>query len=236
MEYPLKEYYIRYLTNVRRVSPSSVNHYLDAINWISKYLVGKGLLRDKLFEISDYETLEKLTDVLLNDSSFVEMNKRGHQMYTAGLNNYLRFAKGDEFESIGREIFLLDVPVEISGTVTTEISKWKRSGIIKEQSLKMAHYECEIDSYHKTFTAKRNGKQYMEGHHTIPLNRQASFASSLDVYANIVCLCPICHRLLHYGQNTDKIPLLNKIYYTRSERLAHSGIKLSSDDFIELAI
>ncbi len=24
-------------------------------------------------------------------------------------------------------------------------------------------------------------------------------ACSLDVYANIICLCPICHRLLHYG-------------------------------------
>ena len=67
------------------------------------------------------------------------------------------------------------------------------------QSIESAKYECEINSKHKTFTAKSTGMPYMEGHHMLPMKYQDRFKSSLDVYANIICLCPICHRLLHYG-------------------------------------
>lgn len=146
-----------------------MNHYLDAINWISKYLVNKGLLQASLYEILDLELLDQLTGILLKDSSFIEMNKRGHQMYTVGLNNYLRFAKGEGFERIGSQVVLMDAPMDMPGSTTSLVKKQKRSGIIKEQSLKLAQYECEIDAYHKTFTAERTEKPYMEGHHSIPL-------------------------------------------------------------------
>lgn len=35
----LREYYIRYLRDVRNSSDRTVNHYLGALNTISKYLV-----------------------------------------------------------------------------------------------------------------------------------------------------------------------------------------------------
>lgn len=73
----------------------------------------------------------------------------------------------------------------------------------------------------------------MEGHHAIPMKKQESFDVSLDVYANIICLCPICHRLLHYGEDCDKDNLLNKIYYDRADRLASSGIRLSKEEFVK---
>lgn len=38
-EFVLKEYYIRYLRDVRKLSESSIKHYLDALNNISKYLL-----------------------------------------------------------------------------------------------------------------------------------------------------------------------------------------------------
>ena len=41
----LKEYYVRYLTDVRNLSQSSVKHYIDALNNISRYLVSKNLLK-----------------------------------------------------------------------------------------------------------------------------------------------------------------------------------------------
>lgn len=40
----LKEYYVRYLTDVRNLSQSSVKHYVDALNNISRYLVSKNLV------------------------------------------------------------------------------------------------------------------------------------------------------------------------------------------------
>ena len=125
MEYRLKEYFKRYLADVRGVSSSSVNHYLDAINWISKYLVNKGLLQASLYEILDLELLDQLTGILLKDSSFIEMNKRGHQMYTAGLNNYLRFAKGEGFERIRSQVVLMDVPMDMPGSTTSLVKKQK---------------------------------------------------------------------------------------------------------------
>ena len=44
----------------------------------------------------------------------------------------------------------------------------------------------------------------------IPMKKQQTFSTSLDVYANVVCLCPVCHRLLHYGLDDNK-----KIYLIR---------------------
>ena len=237
MEYPLREYYKKYLVDVRLLSISSVNHYIDAINWISKFLVKRGLIKESLYEILDLDVLEQLVSVILADSEFYAMNKRGHQMYTSGLNNYLRFAKGEGFDQVTLQSSLMDIPLQTPNSIqSSKFNTWQRSGIIKEQSLEMARYECEVDSRHKTFIASKNGKQYMEGHHAIPMRLQESFNTSLDVYANIVCVCPICHRLLHYGQSDDKQPVLNKIYYMRSDRLANSGIRLSCDDFIDLAI
>ena len=74
----------------------------------------------------------------------------------------------------------------------------------------------------------------MEGHHIIPLRHQEEFNVSLDVYANVICLCPTCHRMLHYARTEDKLDSLNMIYHERADRLATSGIRLSNDDFIEL--
>ena len=234
-DYPLREYYIRYLTGVRKVSMSTVKHYLDAINWISRFLADKGLINDKLFEVLDADSLKHLSEVLLSDAEFVSMNKRGHQMYTASLNNYIRFADGVEFERIGQKIKSMDVPMPIADKSESTLRKeWKRSRIIKDQSIIIAHYKCEVDSNHKTFVAARSGKPYMEGHHSIPMRFQGSFHNSLDVYANIVCLCPICHRLLHFGRREEKLPALNKIYFDRAERMAHSGIQVSHDEFIDM--
>ena len=70
----------------------------------------------------------------------------------------------------------------------------------------------------------------------IPMKKQPVFNTSLDLYANIVCLCPVCHRLLHYGLDLNKKELLNQMYVTRNERLVNSGIKLSKDEFLEIAI
>ena len=73
----------------------------------------------------------------------------------------------------------------------------------------------------------------MEGHHAIPMKYQRTFSVSLDVYANIVCICPTCHRLLHYGIYDERKSVLNRIYTERADRLKQSGISLSRDEFLE---
>lgn len=93
---------------------------------------------------------------------------------------------------------------------------------------------CENNGEHNTFTAKATGMPYMEGHHLIPLEFQPLFQTSLDVYANIVCLCPACHRLLHFGVNSERLRVAEKLFDRRKARLAKCGIELEKNGFIEL--
>ena len=113
--------------------------------------------------------------------------------------------------------------------------EWRRNRIIKEQALEFAQYKCEVDSGHITFIAAATMKPYMEGHHAVPMKEQNNFDVSLDVYANIVCLCPICHRLLHYGKVSQKREVLEQIYIARDDRLQNSGIYLTKDQFLNIA-
>ena len=99
----------------------------------------------------------------------------------------------------------------------------------------MADYCCEIDETHQTFIAENTNKPYMEGHHAIPMRFQEQFDHSLDVYANIICLCPLCHRRIHHGLSKDRELMANKIYLSRADRLANSGIELSRDNFLKFA-
>jgi 5-methylcytosine-specific restriction protein A len=229
--YVLMTYYIKYLKEIRKVSDSTVNHYKDALKYISKYLVKKGMVSESVYEIQDIGELKIIRAYLYSDSDFIALDKRGHQMYSASLNNYYKFAEGEGFSNIYRQIEVMDTEIPVSKKIEKKVKNWGRSSIIKLQSIEAAGFQCEMNMEHKTFTAKSTGESYMEGHHAIPMKAQEKFQCSLDVYANIVCLCPICHRLLHYGVETEKEAVLNKIYYDRSERLAKSGIKVSRNDF-----
>lgn len=232
----LEKYYVRYLTEVRHASESTVNHYLGALRTISKYLIDRNKISETVYEINELSDLEIVREYLYSQPDFVEKDERGNRMYSAGLNNYIRFANGEEFSNLNGVDTQMDIEVPLSGKSTVSIEQWKRNGIIKKQSIEMAHYMCEIDSSHVTFTSASTKHQYMEGHHAIPIGKQGQFDVSLDVYANIVCLCPICHRLLHYGVDSDKKIVLDKIYAGRSDRLANSGIKLSREEFENIAI
>lgn len=231
----LKEYYARYLTDVRGLSMSSVKHYIDALNNISKRLKQKGLVEQDVYEIRDLERLDFVRTVLYEDPDFIASNERGKRMYSAGLNNYCRFAAGEGFYEIQSKMVILDVPVAPEAAITVQQSVWKRSGILRAQAIEMAGYACEMDQGHQTFIAETSKKPYMEGHHALPMNTQEHFEVSLDVYANIICLCPICHRRIHHGIKQDRIDMAKRIYDARVPRLVNCGIKLSEAEFVEVA-
>ena len=232
----MQEYYAAYLRNIRQISERSIAHYFDALKWISRYLCKKGLIQDSIFEIADLFQLLSLKAVLFSDPEFKELNTRGHQMYSAGLNNYMRFANAHDFSTLSTKLTLLDKPMPIPEISSDERNTWKRSAIIRDQVLKAAEYHCEIDPAHKTFILNRTHHPYAEGHHIIALKKQNVVPRSLDIYANIICLCPVCHRFLHYGTAQDKRPVIKMIYSQRADRLAKSGIKLSQGEFEHLVL
>lgn len=117
-------------------------------------------------------------------------------------------------------------PEKISGNKLS----YKRNIEKAKKSIVLSNFTCNLDSKHISFTSK-NDKPYMEAHHLIPLSTQDYFENSLDVDANIVCLCPNCHRKLHYGKDiqTD----LRKLYDSRIGYLNKSGIEISFEELIE---
>ncbi len=235
----LKMYFSEYMTIIRGRSESTAKHYLDALNNISRHLKEAGIVQNSIYEITDLEELLEAREYLLSSTKFIEQDKRGNQMYSAGLNNYLKFAEGEAFESANDSLdsASLDTVIPVQEKRETSQSSWKRSNIIRSQSIQMAKYRCEMDKSHETFIVANTNHSYMEGHHAIPMRKQIVFPhSSLDVYANIVCMCPLCHRKVHYAGSDTKKEMLNQIYDQRGERLAKSGIRLSRSEFVQLIL
>ena len=117
-------------------------------------------------------------------------------------------------------------------TITKTI--WKRSGFLRTQAFELANYKCELNREHETFIAESTNKPYMEGHHALPMSLQDQFSVSLDVYSNIICLCPLCHRKFITEWKMRK-KMLDSIYAKKVFSFGKSGIRMSQDEFVRFA-
>lgn len=104
-----------------------------------------------------------------------------------------------------------------------------------QKALREANYKCEIDSNHTTFLTRHN-HNYMEGHHFIPMSQQSKFNYSLDVPENIISLCPTCHRALHHGDAKTIIPMLEKLWSVRKQKLIKRKIQIKFSDIKDVYI
>ena len=118
-------------------------------------------------------------------------------------------------------------PEERPEIIEGKNKKYRRNPAKAKRAIIYSNYCCNIDNNHESFIAK-NGKTYMEAHHLIPMSAQEDFINSLDVDANIVTLCPVCHRKLHHGK--DKELELKKLLDSRMTLLKQSGIEITLDD------
>lgn len=103
-----------------------------------------------------------------------------------------------------------------------------------KKALEKANFSCEADNSHKTFISKATGEQYVEAHHLIPLQFQDEFNYSLDVPANIVSLCPNCHKKLHFASVDDKKEILEKLLENRNNELKNFGIEVRQEELFEI--
>lgn len=94
-------------------------------------------------------------------------------------------------------------------------------------AISQADYKCEADSAHYSFKARGTNRMFVEAHHLIPISKGEQFGYSIDIPANIVSLCPNCHKCIHLGEDKDKEILLNKLYDERKDRLEAAGIFVS---------
>lgn len=97
----------------------------------------------------------------------------------------------------------------------------------KANAIRKANFLCEISNNHPLFKSRITNQNYLEAHHLIPLKYADLFSFSLDIEANIVAVCPHCHRLLHHGKKEDIRPLLDLLFQKRKQALADKRIQLT---------
>lgn len=107
--------------------------------------------------------------------------------------------------------------------------KYKRIYSVDKLALKNSGYMCYVDPNHDSFITD-SGTKYMEAHHLIPFKYQNKFEYSLQVQANVVCLCPQCHRELHYGKN--RVEILKRLYDDRIDALRECNLNISFEELL----
>ena len=127
------------------------------------------------------------------------------------------------------EIYQIEInkPKPIAAPTTRSVTTQARSITTAKQALKLGEYKCAYNEEHETFISSTSGKQYCEAHHLIPIGKSNDFENSLDVLANIVTLCPNCHRAVHGALAQHKRRMLELFYDQRQEALHQSGINIS---------
>ena len=164
----------------------------------------------------------------------------------AWLNEYLLRMNQDD--SLYQE--QLDDSIPVSGTDSSSTREpeylgsktgrvAKKNPSISSKAVAASRFKCAYDSTHHTFL-KANGVQYMEGHHLIPCNPGNSekywkrFSRNIDCFENIVSLCPICHRRIHYGSNAERTEIIDRLYEVQAEKLKAAGLAISLKELREL--
>lgn len=110
---------------------------------------------------------------------------------------------------------------------------------IAKLSLRNSNFKCAMDNNHLTFTT-RKGIPYMEGHHLIPCTYSNAtyfwdkFGRNIDCLDNIVCLCPTCHRMIHYASENEKKNIIKKLFEKQKEKLDRACIIISLAELLKL--
>ncbi|MGG3557873.1 hypothetical protein ABES23_14665 [Peribacillus frigoritolerans] len=231
--------------NNTEISLYSIGRYAGAIDTLSSELENYGL--------NSINNLYIVTDTAVIDNiEFKKKNNKGNRMYSAALNYFKRYIEQNndkEFqgellkEELEFEKYLTEKPVNVSrGNIEDKPNDkpkhrsvnnkkvWSRTPKYASEAVADANYLCEFNNQHHHFKSKFNQKNYVEAHHLIPMSYQDQFDCSLDIHANIVSICLVCHKKIHFGLFEDKKEIIDKLFDSRRERLIKSGINITTHE------
>lgn len=219
--------YSDYLRVTRGSKESTIKHYIQALSTINRILSESDLPIQNVYSITCAKDLELIKVYLNSNEKYITKNRVGNNMYSAAFNHYCSFVNDEAYFNSYR-ITKLDNPIW-----TDDKSRQISSPIITELAIRAEDYKCTVDRTHQSFESRYTSQPYMIGHHLIPLKFQNYFLVSLDVYANIVALCPICKSKIHYGKCTDRTQMLEGLFDLRKTRLKTAGINVTLSDILE---
>ncbi|MDZ5781885.1 HNH endonuclease [Marinococcus luteus] len=239
-----KNAFENWLVEKKRLKPSSVRHYVGAINSLSR---ASGV---DLFNTSDAQ----LIDEYYEQYGFKEKDATGNRMYISGVKHFKEFLKEI---NVSNELIIESVNYEAnvkhelnnidsvprlsyipqSRPKYKKVSKqkiWERNPRLASEVIQAMNFRCEGNPVHDFFISNRTKRNYVEAHHLIPMEYQDDFEYSLDVHANIVSLCPVCHKKVHHGTFEEIIELVGNLYAERKIQLQKSNINISFDELSSL--
>ena len=126
----------------------------------------------------------------------------------------------------------INSPKAQNGVVEVLVTKNRRDAALAARVIKEAKYVCQYEKEHETFVSASTGQCYFEAHHLIPISKKDLFEFSLDVEANIVSLCPNCHRLIHYSTPEEKTKMIEALFAQRKLDMEKCGIKVTCKDLL----
>lgn len=126
-----------------------------------------------------------------------------------------------------------EIPQPIPNSKLTGVGKiWERNPKTAKEALEIANYSCEINNTHITFTSQKTGENFVEAHHLAPMKQQENFPNSIDVPANIISLCPNCHRAIHLAAYSEKEKMIKDLYNKRRLKLNKYNINITIDELL----
>lgn len=138
------------------------------------------------------------------------------------------FQKQVENNEVNSKLVIDDKPYIKTKTSFKSASniKQQRSPSVSKRAIVLAEFKCEFESNHVSFISSVTKKNYVEAHHLVPMEFQDLFDYSLDVEANIVSLCPLCHKKIHHAIFNERIKLLQNLFAMRKDRLKKCNIEI----------
>ena len=219
--------------------PEMLKYYIDMIPTIASSLGQlngkKGFFERKTNDI-DWNHLNPKLEIKTRKIDVGYRLEKLKKIIFALETNYLKYKENEmimqdikkENSSTNKIIYK---PKKKTNTKTKQtLKQTSRDALVKKRALEKANYKCELNPNHQTFINKSNGKPYVLGHHLIPLEFEYLFPYSLDIEANIVSLCSLCHDEIHHGINYKE--LIDKLYEQRKEALKECGIEIDDIQYL----
>lgn len=246
-----KKKFIIYLRNRvkkgKKLSEASIKKYTE-----QSYNKIKADLGIDIYDLNNLDEIRELRFKVKD----MEKGMSANRMYSSLLSNYLEFKEQDNVIENSDNDFDndLDYIIEVERTIKkyklfestiSEDNKpaervmeiglsYRRSPEIAAEALRNSNYRCEIDCEHKTFISKSTEYNYVEAHHIIPISFQNQFDVGIDCEANIVALCPNCHRKIHFGKDDAKERLLKVLWEKRVKDLNHRNINIEYNELLKM--
>ena len=235
-----REKFVEWMINNSGRRKSTINSYASAIVTISRELTERSMSNIDIYKILDSADIDKIKEIYLQIDDLREKDKRCNRRYTSSLIWYKNYLDGDiNLNNLVRDILdessiVYEKKPRGEFIINEGTKQWKRDRSVVDRSIEFSNNKCEYDDKHEYFISNKSRKNYVEGHHLISMKYQDNFEYSLDVEANVVSLCVVCHKILHYGMKKDKIEIISKLYELRKKSLALSGLEISLEELIDL--